>query len=229
MAKLRQQKSAAGILGAAVAAAIAVSSSSAATPAPGSVVGAVTSIKGSSFTVTTSLSPTGHATVELSSSTTTTAQEPGKRSNLKDGACVLVTGTSQGTSLAATRIVIRSCTDRAPADGALSGRGADPLGGGQGDGIGLSRPADFAVASGTVTSLAGSKLTIKGTNGSRTVKLSSATQLMRTVSVKASGIEVAECAFVRGTSTDAGVTVKAQSVSLTPGSKSGCTSPFGHA
>jgi hypothetical protein len=229
MAQLRQRKSAVGILAAVAVAAVACTAAAAATSVSGSVVGPVTSVKGSSFTLSTSLSPTGRSTVQLSSSTTTTAQQPGKRSNLKQGACLLVTGTSQGANIAAARIVIRSCTSgKAPAGGGRPQGGGAPLGGGAG-GTGVSRPANFAVAAGTITSLADSTLTIKGQNGATSVKLSKSTQLERTVTVKPSAITVAECAFVRGTSSDGGVTVKAQAVSLTPASKQGCTGPFGHA
>jgi hypothetical protein len=228
MAQLRHRKRTAGILGAVAAAAIA-GTSSAATPVSGSVTGPVTSVKGSSFTLTTSLSPTGHSMVELSSTTKTTAQATGKRSNLKNGVCLLVTGTSQGSSIAAARIVIRSCSSSTrPTGGGPVEGGGGPLGGGAG-GAGVSRPANFAIATGAITSIAGSTVTVKGQNGTSSVRLSSSTQLVRTVTVKPSAIKVDECAFVRGASTDGGATVKAQNVSLTPASKSGCTTPFGRA
>jgi hypothetical protein len=197
------------------------------TPVSGTVVGPVSSIHGSSFTLTTSASPTGHSTVERSAGTKTTAQETGKRSDLKAGVCLLVTGTSEGATIGATEIVIRSCSSASgPAGPGRAGGG--PLGGGQGL-TGTARPANFAVAVGTVKSVSGSALTVTGTRGSTSVKLAKSTKLERMVTVKNAAIAIDECALVRGTSTDGGVTIKAETVSLTQASKSGCVGPFGHA
>lgn len=228
MTQLHGRTRNAAFVGAAVvAAAITGTAAAAATPLSGMVDGPVSSVNGSSFTLTTSLSPSGRSTVELSSTTKTTAQQTGKRSNLKHGVCLLVMGTSGGASIAATQIVIRSCNSAGRATGAGRTGGGSP-GGGQGL-IGVSRPANFALAVGTVKSISGSTLVVNGKSGSTSVKLSSSTKVERTVTVKASAIKVDECALVRGTSTDDGVTVKAETVSLTPALKSGCTSPFGHA
>ena len=74
--------------------------------------------------------------------------------------------------------------------------------------------------------MSGSTLTVKGATSSTSVSVSSSTQLERTVTVKAAAITVSECAFVHGTSSDGGVKVTADSVSLSAPTKSGCSSGF---
>ena len=61
----------------------------AASPVSGSISGPVVSVKGSTFTVTTSLSPTGKSTVSLGKSAVITAQETLTQSALKTGLCAM--------------------------------------------------------------------------------------------------------------------------------------------
>ncbi len=224
-----------------VAACALASVASAASPVTGSISGPVTSVKGSTFTVTTSLSPTGKSTVTASKSTTITTQETLAPSALETGLCAMATGqknskgvvTAQRISLSAP--VKGKCTAGFGRGGARpGGTGAPPGGtGGQrppGGSGGFGNIANFGFAVGTISSAKGDTLTVKGTlNGkavTTTVTVSSKTQISKTVKVGASAIAVKDCAFVRGTSADKGVTVTAQNVSLTKPTSTGCQFGF---
>ena len=58
------------------------------------------------------------------------------------------------------------------------------------------------------------------------MKLTKATQISRTLTVKRSAIRAKECAVVLGTSADKGQTVKANRISLTPPMATGCARGF---
>jgi hypothetical protein len=83
-----------------------------------------------------------------------------------------------------------------------------------------------------VAKLSGSTLTVKGVSFgtskavTTTVAVSSKTSLEETKMVKASAITTKLCAFVNGTSTDKGVTVKATRVALSPKTNGACTNGF---
>ena len=223
---------AAAVAAAGAAAAVLVTAAAAATPVQGSISGPVTSVKDNTFVVKTTLSPTGSSKVEFSSKTTIREQVAGTRADLKKGACVTAMGTKKGTTVTAQRI---SLTD--PVKGVCGGgfggfrggngggNGAPPQGGG--NGRGFSPPANFGFAFGEITLVKGSTLTVKGRSGSTNVTVDAKTQIGKTLMLKASAVKVQLCAFVRGTSSDKGVTVAAQDVSLTKPVNGSCTFGFG--
>lgn len=211
---------------------------SAASPVQGSLFGPVVSVKGTTFTITTSLSPSGKASISAGSARIT-EQKPAPRSSLKVGACVTATGTRNSKGVvAATRITISAAVKGACTSG-FSGRGGSrPNGGTPPSGNrtppagGFGRSGNLGFAFGSVTKASGSSITVKGTKfGSSatqttTVTVSSKTSLLHTATVKASAVKVKMCAFVNGTSADKGLTVKATNVALTPETKGTCTSTF---
>lgn len=212
---------------------------SAAAPVQGSLFGPVVSVSGSTFTIITSLSPTGKSKVS-DSSAKVTEQTTAPRSSLKVGACVQATGSRNSKGVvAASRITISapsggSCTNGLAGRGGNRPRGATPPSGSRTPPAGgFRRTGNFGFAFGSVTKISGSTLTVKGTRfGSSapqttTVTVSSKTSLLHIATVKTSTIQVKMCAFVNGTSTDKGVTVKATRVALTQETKGSCTNGFG--
>ena len=211
---------------------------SAASPVQGSVFGPVVSVNGSTFTITTSLSPNGKAIVSAASARITELGTA-PRSALKVGACVMASGTRNSKGLVTAQRISIS----APVQGKCGGnffrvgggggpRVTPPAGGGTGQPpAGGFRPSgNFGFAFGQVTKLGGSTLTVKGTDfrtnkaTTTTVSFTSKTTLFETKTVKT--VPLKTCAFVRGTSTDKGKTVKATDVSLTPEANGTCTSGF---
>ena len=98
--------------------------------------------------------------------------------------------------------------------------------GGSGPPKGNGGFAGFGFATGAITEIKGSTLTLHGQRGSASVTVSAKAQLTKTVSVGASAIKVKVCAFVRGTSSDKGITVAAQDVGLSKPGPGGCTPRF---
>jgi hypothetical protein len=212
-------------------------SAAAAKPVVGSVSGPVTAVKGTTFKVKTTLSPTGTATISVGSATTITEQVAGTTASVKTGICVMATGqkNAKGVVTAArlsiTEPVKGSCTtgfgagrrgNRPPGAGG-GGGGAPPAGSGGG---GFGNSANFGFAFGQVTSVKGDSVKVKGTTGTTSVTLAKTTQISQTETVKSSAIAVKSCAFVNGSSTDKGVTVKATDVRLTKPNKGSCTFGF---
>lgn len=185
-----------------------------ASPVSGFVSGMITSVKGSTFTVSTTVSPTGKSKVSVGSKTTIVEQEPGTRSDVKKGVCAMATGTKKGSVVTATRLSIRGRC--AVPNGRPGGAGRRP---GSGS---LTPPANLGFAFGTVSKVDGSTVTVKARQGSTTVALTGKTQITRTVVVHMSAVKVKLCAFVRGTSSDGGVTVQAQQVQLSQPFGGGC-------
>ncbi len=215
-----------------------VPAASAASPVQGSLFGPVVSVKGTTFTITTTLSPSGKSLVSAGSAKIT-EQAAAPKSSLKVGACVMATGARNAKGVvAATRITISqpvkgSCTNGfAGRGGNRPGGGTPPSGNRTPPAGGFSRSGNFGFASGSVTKVSGSTVTVKGkkfgssATQTTTVTVSSKTSLQHTATVKTSAIEVKMCAFVNGTSTDKGLTVKATRVALTPETKGTCTSGF---
>jgi Domain of unknown function (DUF5666) len=190
---------------------VAAGAALAASPVAGTISGPITSVKGSTFTVSTKLVSSGSAKVTVGSKTTITEEEPGSTSDLKTGVCVMASGTKKGKTVTATRISIADCTrpggTRRP--GQTAGRGGNT---GRGN---FKPPASLGFAFGTISKVKGSTLTVKGQQGSTTVELDSKTQITKTAKVGASALAVKLCAFVRGTSSNGGITVEAQQVQLT--------------
>jgi hypothetical protein len=197
----------------------------AAAPVRGSIAGPITAVHGVTFTVKTTLSPTGKAKVSVTPAVMITEQATGTRADLKKGVCVMAVGQKSKTAVAARRITISGAASQCTANrrfgrgrppGAGAGNGRPPGGGtgrppGNGGGF---NPANFGFAFGTISAVKGSTFTVKGRTGATVVTVSPRTQIGKVVTVKPAAIAVKLCAFVFGTSSDKGVTVKAQSVSL---------------
>lgn len=199
-------------------------SASAASPVQGSVFGPIVSVKGTTFTLTTSLSPSGRSTVSTGSASITEQATAG-RSSLKVGTCVMATGTRSSSGVvAASRLTITTCgTPRFRGNGLRRGTGQRPPGG-------VTPRGNFGFAVGSITKLSGSTLTVKGafggTSRTTTVSLSSQTAILHTVEVGVSAIKLKMCAFVRGTSADKGITVKAANIALSAETNGTCTNGF---
>jgi hypothetical protein len=180
------------------------------------ISGPIAAVSGSTFTVTTSLSPTGKSKVSIGSKTTMSEQKTGSLSDLKKGICVSASGTKSGAKITATRIsIMSSCTDR-PGSGGPRGGGGNP-----------NLPANAGFATGTISSKSGSTLVVKSQNGSSTVVVNSKTQVMKSVKVTTSALKLKLCAFVRGTSSDGQKSVQAQLVQLNTAVNGTCTGPRG--
>jgi hypothetical protein len=199
-------------------------------PVQGSVFGPIVSVSGTTFTITTPLSPNGKSIVSAAGARIT---EPvaAPRSSLKVGACVAVFGSRNAKGVvAATRITISEavegkCTPaggfRVGPTGAPPPEGAPKPGGGFQPRIG---PGGFAV--GTVTKVAGSTVTVKGVREATTVTVSSKTALERIATVQATELRTKTCAFVRGTSSDKGKTVRATDIAISPELNGTCSNGF---
>ncbi len=212
----------------------------AATPVQGSVFGPIVSVQGTTFTLTTSLSPSGKSTVTVGKATIT-EQGTAPKSSLKVGACVAATGArGKNGVVAATRITITEPVKGQCGAGFGGGRGSGPprtgtvprTGTTPSPPGGFGGGANFGFAFGSVTKVSGSTITVKGRSfGSTkatttTVTVSAKTSLDQTLTVNASAIKVKMCAFVRGTSPDKGLTVKATNIALTPETNGKCASGF---
>jgi Domain of unknown function (DUF5666) len=226
--------------------AIGTSAALAATPVQGSVVGPVVAVTGKTFTLTTPANlnvPKNRSTVTVVSSTVITEQKAATRTSLKKGVCVSALGTRNSKGVVAAQRVTLTKPVKGACDtgfgrggrrpGTPGGGSGTPPSGGQrppGGGGAFGGSANFGFAFGTITAVKGSTLTVKGTRGTTTtttsVTVSAKTQIAQTLRVAVSAIEVKLCAFVRGTSSDKGVTVKAQSVALSTPTANGCTTGF---
>jgi hypothetical protein len=199
---------------AAIAAAVALLASS---PVQGSVFGPVVSVGGDTFTITTTLSPSGKSKVSAGSARIT-EEVVAPRSSLKVDACVMASGAKNSKGVvAATRVTLSapvkgSCA--APGGFRTRAGGGPPPGGGQAPRSGFKRPANLGFAIGMVKTASASTLTVKGRTGTTTVTVSSKTSIVRTATVKVSAITTKLCAFVNGTSADKGKTVKATNIAL---------------
>ena len=219
-----------------------VPAATAAAPVQGSVYGPVVSVKGTTFTITTSLSPSGKSLVSAGSARIT-EQAAAPRSSLKVGACVSAMGTRDSKGVVAAQRISISAPAKGRCGGAFFGRGGggpprtgtvprtgttprfQPPGGFQN--------GNFGFAFGSITKVSGSTLTVKGRSfgsstatATTTVTVSSKTSLDQTLTVKASAVKVKMCAFVRGTSADKGVTVKATDITLSPETNGACSGGF---
>jgi hypothetical protein len=226
-----------------------------ASPVQGSIVGPVTAVKGATFTVQTPANlgvPKNSSKVTVVSSTAITEQSPASRSALKKGLCASAMGTRNSKGVVAAQRITLTKPVKGACDTGFRRGGSRPGGGssttpsgGQGPGGGQRPPGNggfsgngnFGFAFGTITAVKGSTLQIKGraretTTGTTTtttttkVTLSAKTQLEQTVQVKPAAIQVKLCAFVRGTSSDKGATVKADSVALSKPTANGCSGGF---
>lgn len=216
-----------------------------ATPVQGSVVGPVIAVKGKTFTITTPANlgvPKNRSTVTVVSSTVITEQKSATRKSVKKGLCASAFGTRNSKGVVAAQRVTLTEPVKGACDTGFGRRGQRPGGsgappsggqrppGGGGGGGGFSRPGNFGFAFGTITAVKGSTLEVKGTRGTTTttttVTLSAKTLVEKTLRVEASAIKLELCAFVRGTSSDKGSTVKARSIALSRPTANGCTGGF---
>jgi hypothetical protein len=186
-----------------------------AAPTRGSISGPITAVAGSTFKVKTALSPTGTSTVTVGKQAAIVEQRPGTKADLKKGACVMATGTTKNKVVDATRISItglRSCTS--PFGGRRPNRTGGTPPGRTGNPNGFRRPANVALAFGTITAVKGSTLTVKGFRGTTRVAVNGKTAITERAKVGVSALAKSLCAFVFGTSSDKGVTVQATDVEL---------------
>lgn len=208
-----------------------------AAPVTGSVSGQVTSVKGSSFVMRDAAGPVADSTVSLSGGSTIIDQVTAPRSDLKVGVCVTANGAkAAGGAIDAMQITISAAVKGVCSNGFAFGRGGGgPRPGGAPHAAGGTRPAgthgnfnvgNFGFASGLVTTLKGSTLTVHGTTGTSSVALSSKTELSEMDKVSSSAITAHECASVRGTSSNEGLTVAATSVNLSAPTSAGCSRGF---
>lgn len=203
--------------------ALAAGAARAAGPVRGTIAGPVTAVHGRSFTLRSSLSPTGTSSVQVGSSTRITKQVRASRAELRQGACVLATGRKDARGVVhADRVTISApVAGRCRGGFARRGSGGPPAQGAQ-------RPPRFRAqgtlgfAAGTIVSAAGSALTVRGRRGSTKVAISTRTQIVRTARVTLSALEIGLCAFVLGTSSDRGVHVTAQTVDVFKPGANGC-------
>ena len=214
--------------------ATAASAGAAEKPVTGSISGPVTAVKASTFKVKTSLSPTGTAAVVVGSKTTITEQVTAKPAAVKRGLCVVAIGQKSTKGVVtATRVTITQPVKGACNAGFGFGRPGGPAGGRPRTGGGTPPQAppggfgggnaNFGFASGKVTATKGAKVTVKSTRGVTTFTFAKTAQVSETKDVGSSSIAVKQCAFVLGTSTDKGVTVKATTISLTEPRNGTCT------
>jgi hypothetical protein len=201
----------------------------AAAPVQGSIAGPITATKGKTFTVKTALSPTGSSKVTVGTKTTITEQVAGKQADLRTGVCVMATGSKKGSVVAATRITVSQAVKGKCGGGfgrgTRPGSGARP--GGRSRPPGFTPPANFGFAFGAIAAVKGTTLTVHSQQrGNTSVTVSAKTQIDRTAQVGSKAIAVKLCAFVRGTSSDKGVTVQAQNVALSKPGPNGCNSRF---
>jgi hypothetical protein len=224
------------------AAALSSASALAASPVSGFIVGQVISLKPGSFVVKSSFGSVGDSTVTLGSGSTVIEQLTASRSDLKLGACVVADGQSaSGGAVEASRITISqpvkgSCSNgffgrggagRAGRPGGAPPGGAPPSGNAAGaGGRSFTGSGNFGFASGTITSISGSTLTVKGQSTTSTVTLASSTELLAMQAVSPAKIALDACVRVAGTSSDGGATITASSVSLSTPGPNGCSGGF---
>ncbi len=217
---------------------------SAAKPLTGTIGGPVTAVQGQTFTLKSTLTPTGKAKVHVKKATVINEQQTASRSALKNGVCVVAVGQKNKQGVVQATRVMLSAPVKGSCQGGFGGRpgnGTPPQGtprprnGQQPPGNGRQPPqgqrppgnrADFGFASGGIIAVSGSVLTVNGRQGKTKVSVSAKTEIVRTARVGMSAVKVGLCAFVRGASSDKGVNVDAESVELSKPGPQGCTGGF---
>jgi hypothetical protein len=222
----------AGALGPLAAAALSAKSATAV------VYGPIGKVEGSAFRLSTSITQTGTSTVKLASSTEVSEQLEASAKNLTKGVCVSAFGSADSKG----KVTATSLTISSPSKGKCSGGFGGRAGNGPpsrpgalpqpGSGSGApapggSSPGSLGLAMGKVSSVDGQTLRVRETVGGKTderlVTITKDTSLRRIASVGAEAIKTNLCAFVLGTSSDAGVTVNAQTIRLSHPSSGGCS------
>lgn len=214
-----------------VAALAAPAAAAAAAPVAGFIAGKVTSAKGGKLVVQ---GQSGVSGVTLSKSTVVEENKAGSSRDLGKGACVVANGQRGKNGAVDAAIVTVSVAGKNGCDAGFAGRGGrrpnGPRPNGQrprrAPGQQGGRPASFAFAAGSIVSVKGSKLQVKGQRGTTTVVVSSSTRILKTTRVGGGAVTAGACVFVRGTSTDNGLTVAAQDVTVSPAGPNGCLAGF---
>ncbi len=223
------------VIAATAIAAVAAGVAAAAKPVSGTIGGPITAVSGQTFTLKSSLSPKGHAKVHVASKTAITEQVTGTHADLKTGTCMFALGqkNKQGVVQAMRVMLSRPVKGKCTA-----GFGARPSGGPPGQ-QGARRPpqgagrppqgsgppgnfANFGLATGAITAVKGTAVTLHNQNGTAKVTLQAKAQIIKTAMATISAVHVGMCAFVQGTSTDKGANVTAQTVQLSKPASRGC-------
>jgi len=208
-------------------AALAAGVARAAGPVSGSIAGPVTAVQHQTFTLRSSLSPTGRSRVHVASTTAITEEKTVSRTRLSKGLCVFAGGQkSNGGVVQATRLTVS-----APVNGACQtmfrrrpGANRPPSGARRPPRTPAPR-GNGGFAAGKIVAVRSSTVTVRGNRGTTKVAVSSRTQISELVRVTMSAIKVGLCTFVAGTSSDKGVNVTARSVSVFKPGANGCTGP----
>jgi hypothetical protein len=196
----------------------------------------------------------GQTTVNVSSKTIITATVSVALSDVKNGGCISATGTKgSGGTIDAANVMLFSATSGACARGFGFGGGGPGGAGGfprttrgtfptRTSGTGgrtFKRPANFATASGKVTSVSGSKIKVDAvsfaissktkkptvTTSPKTVSVGKSTKYSKTEKVTAGSLKVGECVVAIGSTNSIGA-VAATTLSVSQPTSSGC-SAFG--
>jgi hypothetical protein len=198
------------------------------TPPGGFAFGKVTEANGSRFVVQGQSSVVGVILTKMTSISETKAVDT---KALVTGACVTAVGTKDKHGRIAAQSVSLISSKGCPVGGGPGAFRERRAGGANAprppqNGNGnrrFQRPANFAAAFGTVASVKGTLLTVKGRGGSTKVVLSDSTRIEKRRSASPSAIGVGKCASVRGTASANGSIVTARNVDLSPAGKNGCT------
>ena len=221
------------VVAAAGIAVVSASAASAAKPVSGTIGGPVTAVQGQTFTVKSSLTSTGKANILVKAATVISEEQTVGRTGLKKGVCVVAVGQKDKQGVVQAQRVMLSAPVKGKCQGGFGGgqgggtppQGAPPANGQQppqGGGP-PGGAANFGFASGAITGISGSTVTVHGSQGTTKVFVSAKTQVVRNARVGMSAVKVGLCAFVQGTSTDKGLDVDAQTVNLSKPGPQGCT------
>jgi hypothetical protein len=206
--------------------------------------GMIASVSGNMLEVQSPQS--GQTTVNVSSKTAITATVSVSESDVVKGTCISATGTKgPGGSVDATTVALFAATKGqctrgfGAGGGAFRFRGGTPPGGTTGTRprTTITRPANFATASGKVTSKSGTKIGVEAVTvtfskgkvttktGPKTVNVAKSTKYTKTERATASALKVGECVVATGSTNNIGA-VSATTLIVTQATSSGC-SAFG--
>lgn len=208
-------------------------------PRPGAF-GTLASISGSNLEVQNP--NTGQTTVIVDSSTRINASAAITASALSPGMCANAVGTKTSTGV----IDADSVTVSQPSGSSCSTTGGPGFGGGQrggggfrpggtsnasagqnGNGSTAARrpPANLARVDGTLSTVSGSTLQIKGSTSTSGVQVTSTTRLSEVEASSLSALKVGDCVAAFGSVNSIGA-VTARTLTVTPAGPNGCTGGF---
>jgi hypothetical protein len=209
-------------------------------------VGTIASISGQTLEVQNPSS--GQTTVDLTSKTVITETLASRLSSVITGACISATGTRAAGGMAATSVTIFTSSNGGCNFGAGFNRPAGSAGGFPGAGVRLprggsrprttvTRPANFASATGKVLSVSGSKITVQAvrlsfsgsttstSTGPEAITVGASTKYSKFERTTTGSLKVGECATALGSTNDIGI-VTARSLSVSQPTSQGCTGGF---